>query len=199
MRIDICIGGENMNWIEAVLIILGISLDIFGAVACQGALVEKIEKKHLLIVCAVVTVLQVGAIFIGNQASTMLLSFHKKEDSLFIGRILAAVIFLALGVRLCFKAWKNEAILERRENVLTVRRFAKMTIITSAYTLLTGIAFGFLTTNVWFIILLMICFTIAVVVSGLYTGYHFGFRPKTKAFLIGGIMLILGGISVIFH
>lgn len=188
-----------MNWIEAVLIILGISLDIFGAVACQGALVEKIEKKHLVLVCTVVTVLQVGAIFIGNQASTFLLSIDGKEDSLFIGRIIASVIFLGLGVRLCFKAWKNEAILERRENVLTIKRFAKITMITSAYTVLTGIAFGFLTTNVWFIILLLICFTIAVVVSGLYTGYHFGFRPKTKAFLIGGIMLIIGGISVMIH
>lgn len=186
-----------MNWIEAVLITLGISLDIFGAVACQGALVEKIEKKHLVVVCIVVTMFQVAAVFVGTWASTLLLSLDHKAGSLLIVRYLAAFIFLGLGVRLCYKAWKNEAILERRENVLTARRFAKITMITSAYTLLTGIAFGLLTTNLWFIIPLLICFTIAVVISGLYTGYHFGFRPKTKAFLIGGILLIMGGILVL--
>ena len=59
-----------MNGIEAVLITLGISLDIFGAVACQGALAAKIEKKHVVLVCAVVALLQVCALYIGNLAST---------------------------------------------------------------------------------------------------------------------------------
>ena len=36
-----------MNWIEILLITLGISLDIFGVVACQGAQVAKVEKSLL--------------------------------------------------------------------------------------------------------------------------------------------------------
>ena len=34
-----------MNWIENVLIIAGVSLDIFAAMECQGALVATVQKK----------------------------------------------------------------------------------------------------------------------------------------------------------
>ena len=40
-----------MNWMESVLIIGGISLDIFAAMECQGSVVAKIERKGLLSVC----------------------------------------------------------------------------------------------------------------------------------------------------
>ena len=36
-----------MNWIENLLILVGISLDIFAGMECQGSLVAKIDKKHL--------------------------------------------------------------------------------------------------------------------------------------------------------
>ena len=38
-----------MSWIEIVLITIGMSLDTFAAVECQGALVAKLEKKRLSI------------------------------------------------------------------------------------------------------------------------------------------------------
>lgn len=34
-----------MNWIENLLILVGISLDIFAGMECQGSLVAKIDKK----------------------------------------------------------------------------------------------------------------------------------------------------------
>ena len=37
-----------MNWMENLLIIAGVSLDIFAAMECQGSLVAKINKKNQL-------------------------------------------------------------------------------------------------------------------------------------------------------
>ena len=34
-----------MNWLENLLIVAGISLDIFAGMECQGSLVKKINKK----------------------------------------------------------------------------------------------------------------------------------------------------------
>ena len=45
-----------MNWIENVLIIAGVSLDIFAAMECQGALVAKVDKKQLSVICALIAV-----------------------------------------------------------------------------------------------------------------------------------------------
>ena len=55
-----------MNWIENVLIIAGVSLDIFAAMECQGALVAKVDKKQLSVICALIAVWQLCALALGN-------------------------------------------------------------------------------------------------------------------------------------
>jgi hypothetical protein len=40
-----------MNALENLLIIAGISLDIFAAMECQGSLIAKIDKKQLGKLC----------------------------------------------------------------------------------------------------------------------------------------------------
>lgn len=188
-----------MNWIEIVLITLGISLDIFGAVVCQGALATKIEKKYLAMGCALIALLQTVALFLGNFSVALLMRYDISSKQILTGRVLAAAIFIYLGIRMIFKAWKNESILEHREDKLDIRKLLRMTIVSSAYTILTGVAFGFLGTSVFLLLVMIVCFTIVVVILGLYTGYHFGFEQKTKAYIAGGIMLIIGGIDAVVH
>ena len=53
-----------------------------------------------------------------------------------------------------------------------MKKFLRMTAVTSIYTLLAGIAFGFLGTNVALMLIIIVCMTIAFVVLGVYTGYH---------------------------
>ena len=60
-----------------------------------------------------------------------------------------------------------------------------------------GIAFGFLGTNLLVMLLMIAGLTIAVVVTGIYTGYHLGFEHKTKAYIAGAILLWIAGIDVI--
>ena len=153
-----------MNWIENVLIIAGVSLDIFAAMECQGALVAKVDKKQLSVICALIAVWQLCALALGNYLS---------------------------------KAIKNEWINERREESLDVKKFLRMTAVTSIYTLLAGIAFGFLGTNVALMLIIIVCMTIAFVVLGVYTGYHLGFQHKTKAYVGGALLLWIAGIDVI--
>lgn len=171
-----------MNWIENVLIIAGVSLDIFAAMECQGALVAKVDKKQLSVICALIAVWQLCAL---------------AHDENFVGLVIAAVIFFGLGIRLIAKAIKNEWVNERREETLDVKKFLRMTAVTSIYTLLAGIAFGFLGTNVALMLIIIVCMTIAFVVLGVYTGYHLGFQHKTKAYVGGALLLWIAGIDVI--
>ena len=117
----------------------------------------------------------------------------------FIGTVIAAVIFFCLGVRLIVKAIKNEHVNEHREENLGFKRFWRMAAVTSIYTLLTGIAFGFLETNLMVILIMIVCLTIAVVIMGTYTGYHFGFEHKRKAYVGGAILLWIAGFDVVFR
>ena len=149
-----------MNALENLLIIAGISLDIFAAMECQGSLVAKIDKKQLVKLCALIAAWQMAALFVGSYLS---------------GLLYRNTITHKLG-------WKQ---------------LLAIAAVTSIYTLLTGIAFGFLGTNLLVMILMIAGLTIAVVVTGIYTGYHLGFEHKTKAYIAGAILLWIAGIDVI--
>ena len=188
-----------MNWIENLLILAGISLDIFAAMECQGSLVAKIDKVHLSIICILIAMWQMAALFIGNYISVLLYSYsgHIAHDGKFMGFVLATAIFFGLGVRLIVKAIRNERVYEKREENLGFKRFLRMAAITSVYTLLTGVAFGFLQTNLLRILIMIVCCTIVVVVAGMYTGYRLGFVHKTKAYIGGAVLLWIAGVDVI--
>lgn len=140
-----------------------------------------------------------AALYIGNVLAGLLYINDLARNERFIGTVIAAVIFFCLGVRLIVKAIKNERVNEHREENLGFKRFWRMAAVTSIYTLLTGIAFGFLGTNLTVILIMIVCLTIAVVIMGTYTGYHFGFEHKTKAYIGGTILLWIAGFDVVFR
>ncbi len=186
-----------MNWIENILIIAGISLDIFAAMECQGSLVASINKKQLSLICALVSVLQMAALVVGYYLSVLLYQYEMARDEDFIGLVIAAAIFFGTGKRLLTKAIRNERLNEHREDHLGIKSFLSMVAVTNIYTLLAGMAFGFLGTNLVVMLVTMVGLTVAVVVTGMYTGYHFGFEQKTKAYVSGAILLWIAGADVI--
>lgn len=187
-----------MSWIEIVLITIGMSLDTFAAVECQGALVAKLEKKRLSMAVTVIALWQTIALLIGSFLVTLLNQYDTQlSGEAFIGRILAILILFGMGLRMFVKAWRNERIVEKREDGLDITKtffsIAKGTI----FTILTGIAFAFLEADIKAVLIMIICVTIAMVIIGLYTGYRLGFEQKSKAYIGGGALLIAAGIDVI--
>ena len=187
-----------MSWIEIVLITIGMSLDTFAAVECQGALVAKLEKKRLSMAVTVIALWQTIALLIGSFLVTLLNQYDTQlSGEAFIGSILAILILFGMGLRMFVKAWRNERIVEKREDGLDLKKtffsIAKGTI----FTILTGIAFAFLEADIKAVLIMIICVTIAMVIIGLYTGYRLGFEQKSKAYIGGGALLIAAGIDVI--
>ena len=187
-----------MSWIEIVLITIGMSLDTFAAVECQGALVAKLEKKRLSMAVTVIALWQTIALLIGSFLVTLLNQYDTQlSGEAFIGRILAILILFGMGLRMFVKAWRNERIVEKREDGLDIKKtffsIAKGTI----FTILTRIAFAFLEADIKAVLIMIICVTIAMVIIGLYTGYRLGFEQKSKAYIGGGALLIAAGIDVI--
>lgn len=188
-----------MNWIENLLIVAGISLDIFGAMECQGSLVNKVNKKLLSGICVLMAVCQLIALFLGHFLSDLFCKSHPMSDERFLGEILAMVIFFGLGIRLIVKAIRNERIEEHLEMNLGIRRFVRLASVSSLYTILAGIAFGFIGTNVIAILVMIVVITIAFVIGGMYTGYHMGFTSKTTVYTVGAILLWIAGIDVLLQ
>lgn len=174
------VGGKRMNWMENLLIIAGVSLDIFAAMECQGSLVAKINKKNLTVICGIVALAQLITLYLGHFLSSLFCRYRSVPDEKLLGQIISMVIFMILGIRLMVKAIRNEHVEEHLEHHLGIRRFVRMACISGIYTLLTGIAFGFLETNVLMILIMIVVCTVAFVIGGIYTGYRVGYEAKPK-------------------
>ena len=114
-----------------------------------------------------------------------------------LGEIIAMLIFFAVGIRLMTKAVRNERIEEHLENDLGIKRFVLMVARTGIYTILVGIAFGFLGTNATLLLIMTLIVTIAFVIGGMSTGYHLGFDSKTVVYVVGAILLWISGFNVL--
>ena len=187
-----------MNWMENLLIIAGVSLDIFAAMECQGSLVAKINKKNLTVICGIVALAQLITLYLGHFLSSLFCQYRSVPDEKLLGQIISMVIFVILGIRLMVKAIRNEHVEEHLEHHLGIRRFVRMACISGIYTLLTGIAFGFLETNVLMILIMIVVCTVAFVIGGIYTGYRVGYEAKTKVYIVGALLLWVAGLDVLF-
>ncbi len=192
------VGGKRMDWMENLLIIAGVSLDIFAAMECQGSLVAKINKKNLTVICGIVALAQLITLYLGHFLSSLFCRYRSVPDEKLLGQIISMVIFMILGIRLMVKAIRNEHVEEHLEHHLGIRRFVRMACISGIYTLLTGIAFGFLETNVLMILIMIVVCTVAFVIGGIYTGYRVGYEAKTKVYIVGALLLWVAGLDVLF-
>jgi putative Mn2+ efflux pump MntP len=188
-----------MTWIDDILIIGGISLDIFAAVECKGSVVSKIDKKQLTVICGFAVLWQLAALALGYELSGLLYRNRLAQHERFAGLVLAAGIFFALGIRLMVKAVKNRWLNESREDGLEWKSLLHIAGAAGLYTLITGMAFGFLGKGLGMSLLLIVAMTIIVVITGMYTGYHLGFVHKRKAYISGAILLWLAGADIVIR
>lgn len=188
-----------MNWIENILIIGGISLDIFAAMEIEGAMLADVKRKSLIIACTLVALLQLIFFFGGYFTCYQLEKYQVLENARDVGYIVAVIVFALLGVRLIAKAIKREFIHERRRDGIRVRDYIKIIAVTSFYTLVAGCACGFVGTSVIMMAVVILTCSVLVVVGGLYTGYHFGFESKTGAYVAGAILLWIAGGEILLR
>lgn len=188
-----------MGWIEKLLIVAGASLDIFAAMECQGSLISKVSKKQLSIICVLIAVFQLLSMYIGYFLSTLVIKKKPVSDEALLGEILSIAILFCLGIRLSIKAVKNERIEERLQAEISIKRTLRIAALTSGYTILAGIAFGFLNTGLFAILVMVTVLTVVCIIAGVYTGYHFGFEHKTKVYVLGALLFWIAGIDIIIR
>ena len=188
-----------MNWLGNLLIIVGISFDVYAAMEVRGAMLAKIKPKILILTGLLFTLIQ-SIFFFGGYFITHEMVYHnevKHADQL--GCEMASIFYFILAVRLIHKAIKHEEIEEKREE-MSIKTYVKIIIAGAFYTLLAGLACGLIRSNqnlpmyFWMMLGFILCTTIAVVAAGVYTGYRYGCGSRPKLYVVGAALLIIGGI-----
>ena len=188
-----------MNWLENLLIIAGILLDVFAAMEIQGAMIAQIKKKTLIIACATVACIELAFYFAGYFICWGLTRRGDISDPLFYGEEITAIVLALLGVRLIAKALKREFIQERLKDSLKVFEYARTIVMSSIYTAVAGGVCALVGITVWQMIILIIVVSILMVIMGLYTGLHYGFENKTIAYVAGAVCLWGVSLEMLLH
>ena len=178
-----------MNWLENLLIIAGILLDVFAAMEIQGAMIANLKKRTILVACGVVAGFELLFYFGGFIICRLLAvnGYIANPDKQ--GELVAVIVLALLGIRLIVKAIKREFIQERRRDSLIVLDYIRIVIVSSIYTAAAGCACGLVGTTIWQIIAIILVISVIMVFGGLYTGLHFGFEKKTIAYVVGALLL----------
>lgn len=187
-----------MNWMEQLLIIGGVSLDIFAAMERQGSMVAKIEKLRLAALSLLACIWQAVLFSAGRFLAVWLARAGQiAEREKMIGAGIAVMIYAGLGIHLVTKAVRRETVQEHREEHFDRSRVFFGFLNTGAYTLLAGFAFGFLEPGMAFGLAAVAACSVLAVIAGAYAGYRFGFARRKWAYWLAAALLWTAGFAIL--
>lgn len=181
-----------------ILASVGLSVDVFLAVAGQGAKMAQIKKKE---------VAMISLVFMGWQAVALLMGVLLSHLPFFrIGRhpqtdaweVIAAVVFLGIGIRFGVKAILPKKFLERRAQV-EFRKINLLAMLTGIDVFLAGVAFGVMGTGAFTELLILEIVTLVCSVGGLFYGYRMGLWLSPKVNASAAAALILTGVLMMIR
>lgn len=185
-----------MGFVELLLIGVGLSMDAFAVSVCKGLNMRgKVNSKHAGVI----------ALFFGGFQALMPLigyflgiGFEK-----YITKIDHWIAFVLLGfiggkmVIEAIKEWNAED--KQEEDKLDIKELFILAVATSIDALAVGITFAFLSVNIWSAISIIGVTTFILSLIGVVIGNKFGSKYKSKAELVGGIILVLMGIKILLE
>ncbi len=175
---------------ELFIIAAGLSMDAFAIAVCKGLSVEKLQKKHLWLV---------GLYFGGFQALMPLLGYaigvNFQNTITSIDHWIAFVLLGIIGINMLREAGKEEKLGES----FSPKVMIPLALASSIDALAIGVTFAFLQVQIIPAASFIGGLTFLVGALGLTLGFHFGSRYKAIAERVGGIILILMGVKILFE
>ena len=182
-----------MGMAELLLLAVGLSMDAFAVAVCKGLAARSLKPKHYLCI---------GAWFGGFQALMPLIGyFLGKMFERFITRYdhwIAFGLLVYIGGNMIHAALSNAE--ETSAASFAFRKMFVLALATSIDALAVGITLALLKDiNIAFSVTVIGGITFLLSAVGLKVGNVFGTRYKSRAELVGGVILILIGCNILFE
>ena len=181
-----------MTYIELFVIAVGLSMDAFAVSICKGLSVRKLKPRHAVI-C--------GAYFGGFQALMPVIGWLLgRQFEVLIKSIdhwIAFALLVLIGANMIREAVKNEE--ENLNDSFTPRTMLPLAVATSIDALAVGVTFAFLDVEIVPEVSMIGVTTFVLSAIGVKIGNVFGAKYKSKAELVGGIVLVAMGIKILIE
>lgn len=179
-----------MSMIEIFILAIGVAMDAFAVSICKGITVRnEVIKKSIIV-----------ALWFGLFQGLMPLVgyFLMGTVNSYLNNIKAYVIFGLLtyiGVSMIIDAYKKEEF----DSSLSVKVMLVLSIATSLDALSIGMTISLLGANIFKVISIIAIVTFLFCFFGVIIGVKFGNKYKTRAEILGGIILILIGLKFLLE
>ena len=185
-----------MNLLDVFFIGVGLSMDAFAVSICKGLKMKVIDLKQSFIIAFFFGAFQLMMPLIGYALSASFVEYINKYS-----HWIAFVLLLVIGVNMIREALGDSE--EEKEVVESVKELFMLAIATSIDALAVGVTFGTmgskLETSIWASVILIGITTFAISLGGVFIGNAFGVKYKSKAEVVGGIILIIIGLKVVIE
>lgn len=181
-----------MSIIELFLIAFGLSMDAFAVAVCKGLALKSVSLRHSV---------KAGLWFGGFQALMPLIGYFcgywfRDYISAFDHWIAFALLSI-LGIKMIKEALSHEE--EETDSAMDFKNMLILAVATSIDALAAGISFAFLDVNIWWAIGFIGCITFILSALGIKIGSIFGAKFKSKAEILGGLILIFMGVKILLE
>ena len=180
-----------MGILELFILAVGLSMDAFAVSVCKGLSTEKLKAKHYLII---------GAWFGGFQALMPTIgyflgsTFEKYITS--FDHWVAFVLLAIIGGNMIREGVSKDE--ERANDSFSFKTMSVLAVATSIDALAVGITFGLLPdVKIAAAVSFIGVITFVLSAVGLKVGNIFGLKYKSKAEIVGGVILILIGTKIL--
>lgn len=181
-----------MGFAELFLIAFGLSMDAFAVSVCKGLAAGKADIGRMLIAGIWFGVFQMLMPIIGYFLGTGFSSMIQNIDH-WIAFILLAII----GGNMIREALAEES--GEESSSYSIRAMLPLAVATSIDALAVGISFAFLSVDIIpAAITIGIC-TFVLSMAGIRIGAAAGDRFRSKAEMLGGVILILMGLKILLE
>ncbi len=176
---------------ELFLIAAGLSADAFAVSVCKGLSVRRLKLKHSLIA---------GLYFGGFQALMPLLGYWLgvRFQGLItsIDHWIAFLLLFVIGANMIKESFEKA---EKLNDSFSFSEMLPLSVATSIDALAVGITFAFLKVNIASAVSLIGVTTFILSAFGIWLGKRVGCKYKSKAELVGGIVLIAMGVKILIE
>lgn len=186
-----------MTILELFIIALGLSMDAFAVAICKGLSMRKFKLSKAAVVGLYFGVFQAAMPLIGYFIGAR---FADKIE--WIDHWIAFVLLAIIGGKMIKESFDKEDCGDACEVVEAPLSFARMfplALATSIDALIVGVTFAFLRVSIVPAVTFIGSITFVLSVAGVGIGNFFGARFKSKAELLGGVILVLMGLKILLE
>lgn len=185
-----------MGYLEILLTGIALAMDAFAVSICKGIKMPKLRKSHIVIIAVFFGGFQMLMPLIGWLLGSQFVQYISKFD-----HWIAFALLAFIGVKMAIESFKHEE--EdccKCDSKLDLKELVVLAIATSIDALAVGITFAlYPDINILTSISIIGIVTFVICAGGVVIGHKFGAKFKSKAELLGGIVLVIIGLKLLIE